>query len=337
MSLIRGTALQGFTGLVDDLDGDPRALLEQAHLNPMAIGDHDSFISYRSVIHVLELAAAATGAGDFGRRLAMRQGLEILGPLGVAARTAATVGDALGAIERYLAVYSPALAVSVGAVPGQRLATFTWQVVADRPPPHRQAAELGLGVSVRVFQLLAGPEFRPAAVQLRHQPLAEASDYEHYFDCRAEFSTPTYGFRFDQGVLVRRLAADSAVHDVVKDYLDTIAVPAEASTVDAVARMIRRMLPTGGLDLDLVAGQLAQHRRTLQRQLASQGTSFATLLDQVRRDDAERYLRETDMPLVQMAGMLGFSEQSALTRACHRWFGASPKAVRKSLRATAAD
>lgn len=333
MSLIRGTSLQGFVELVDELGGNPEHLLARAHLERGSVGDHESFVDYRSVVHVLEAAATATGAGDFGRRLAQRQGLEILGPLGVAARTAATAGDALGAIERYLSVYSPALAVSVDAAPGQRLASFAWQVVADRPPPHRQAAELGLGVSVRVFRLLAGTDFRPVSLQLRHRPLTDPTDYEAYFGCRVEFEADGYGFRFDQRVLSRQLAVDSAVHEVVQEYLSSIAIAAETSTTDAVVRLIRRMLPTGSLDLDLVAGQLAQHRRTLQRQLAQQGTSFGALVDQVRRDDAERYLRETNMPFIQMAGILGFSEQSAFTRACHRWFGAPPKAVRVRLRA----
>ena len=113
MSLIRGTSLLGFVELVDELGADPDELLARAHLTRDAVADHDTFISYRSVVAVLEAAAQATGAGDFGRRLGARQGLEILGPLGVAARTAPTVGEALRAIENYMAVYSPALAIGV--------------------------------------------------------------------------------------------------------------------------------------------------------------------------------------------------------------------------------
>ena len=331
MSLIRGTALQGFVELVREYRGDPEVLLDFAHLRPEAIGDHDSFVSYRSVVAVLEAAAAATGAAGFGRQLATRQGLEILGPLGIAARTAPTVGAALHSIEQYLSIYSPALAVAVRPVPGRPLAAFDWRLHAVHPPPHRQAAELGLGVSIRVFRLLAGNDFRPTTVLLRHEPLTDAADYADYFGCRVEFSAPAYAFRFPHDILDRPLGADSAVHDVVQQYLSTIAVPTETSTTDTVVRLIRRMLPTGALDLDLVASHLAQNRRTLQRQLAAQGTTFADLVDQVRQEEAERYLRDTDMPLGQLAGILGFSEQSALSRACRRWFGDSPRAVRTKL------
>ncbi|WP_170124602.1 AraC family transcriptional regulator [Nocardioides silvaticus] len=328
MSLIRGTSLQGFSELVVELGGDPEALLRDAHLPPAAIGDHDSFVSYRGVVTVLEAAAAATGAEDFGRRLALRQGLDILGPLGVAARTAASVGAALAAIEQYMAVYSPAIAVRVAAPPDERLAHFEWRIVADRPPPHRQSAELALGVSVRVFRLLAGDDFRPVTVQLRHEQPTVATAHGDYFGCPVRFGEPGYGFSFHRTTLERPLSSDSSVHAVVRDYLGSIAPPAEAGT-EPVVRLIRRMLATGGPDLRLVADQLALHPRTLQRQLSGRGTSFATLVDEVRREEAERYLRETAMPLSQLAGVLGFSEQSALSRASRRWFGTSPTEVRR--------
>lgn len=330
MTLIRGTSLQGYTALATELGADPVALLAAVHLAPEVVGDHDTFISYRSVTAVLEATAAVTGHGDFGRRLGARQGLEILGPLGVAARTAPTVGAALQAIDQFMAIYSPAITVTVHPPEADGLAQFEWRLVVPRPPAHRQAAELALGVSLRVFQLLAGADFHPTSVQLRHPLLTPDADYRRDFGCRVEPGADRYGFRFRAEVLARRLDADSAVHAVVRDYLDTIAVETGAGTTDAVARLVRRMLPTGGLGLELVAEQLAQHPRTLQRQLAARGTTFAGIVDAVRREEAERYLRDTDMPFGQLSGNLGFSEQSVLSRACRRWFGMSPREVRRS-------
>jgi AraC-like DNA-binding protein len=243
------------------------------------------------------------------------------------------VGSALAAIEQYFAFYSPALGISVAADPTDSLATFEWRIVAERPPTHRQAAELALGVSCRVFKLLAGDDFLPASVQLRHAPLADRADYVAYFGCPVEFSASTYGFRFPAVILARSLEADGAVSAMVHEYLTSIMMPTGSTTMDAVMTLIRRLLPTGTLDLAVVAEQLSQHRRTLQRQLAAEGTTFAELVDRVRRDEAERYLRDTDMPLGQLAGVLAFSEQSALTRACRRWFGQSPTDVRRTARA----
>jgi hypothetical protein len=97
MSTVRGTALQGYRELVAELGVDPDALLRAAGISPEAVGDPDAFIALRAGVEAVEAAAAVTGSLDFGRRLAERQGIEILGPVGVAART---VNPAKGSSKR---------------------------------------------------------------------------------------------------------------------------------------------------------------------------------------------------------------------------------------------
>src|SRR5262245_16705324 len=109
MSVVRGTALSGYPRLVAERGGDPAELLRAAGIRLEDVGEYEVFVPYRSVIVAVETAAAATSTPDFGRRLGQRQGIEILGPLGVAARTAATVGDAFTIVETFLAAYSPAI------------------------------------------------------------------------------------------------------------------------------------------------------------------------------------------------------------------------------------
>ena len=66
-----------------------------------------------------------------------------------------------------------------------------------------------------------------------------------------------------------------------------------------------------------VADQLRLHPRTLQRRLAGEGVTFAALLDRERRAQAARLLTQPDLQLGQVAGLLGYSEQSAFNRAFH--------------------
>jgi AraC-like DNA-binding protein len=73
---------------------------------------------------------------------------------------------------------------------------------------------------------------------------------------------------------------------------------------------------------------MAIHPRTLQRRLEREGESFDRIRDRVRREKAEYYLRRTNAPLSQVAGIIGYSEQSILTRSCRRWFGLPPRKVR---------
>lgn len=333
MSLIRGTALQGFPELVAELGGDADRLLAAEDIPRDAVGNEDSFISYRRGAAVLELAAVRTGTPDFGRRLALRQGVEILGPVGVAVRTAPTVGAAFQALDQYLSVYSPAISASIDPQPGQRHARFEFRILLDRIGPHRQAEELALGVALQTFRLIVGPDFRPVAADLPHEPLTATKEYVRYFGCTVRFAQRPSGLVVRRSDLARPLASDGAVHAMVRDYLGTIASPARGDTAEAVRLMVRQMLPTGGLEIGLVAAQLGLHPRTLQRQLAARGTSFAGLLDDVRRAQLEHYLRDTEIPLGQLAGILGYSEQSVLSRSSRRWLGMSPSSYRRAARA----
>ena len=79
-----------------------------------------------------------------------------------------------------------------------------------------------------------------------------------------------------------------------------------------------------------VADLLALHPRTLQRHLAAENTTFEALREEARREAALHYLRETRIPLGQLADVLGFSEQSAMTRSCRRWFGMPPTEIRRA-------
>lgn len=94
MHLIRGSSLTGFTSLVTAYGGDPDAVLALANLDPDDLGHRDRFIPLRNAIAAVEDAATILNMADFGRQLAIRQNIDILGPVGVAARTAATVADA---------------------------------------------------------------------------------------------------------------------------------------------------------------------------------------------------------------------------------------------------
>ncbi len=109
MSVVRGTALVNYRRLVTQLGGDPARLLRAAGIRAADVGDYDAFLPFRGVLHAIESAATATATTDFGRRLAALQGIEVLGPVGVAARTAATVADALEIFGTYMAAYSPAI------------------------------------------------------------------------------------------------------------------------------------------------------------------------------------------------------------------------------------
>nr|WP_134428989.1 AraC family transcriptional regulator [Mycobacterium ulcerans] len=335
MSVIRGTALTGYPALVSELGADPEALLARAGVKRSDVGRFDAFITYLALIHAVESAAAVTKTPDFGRRLAERQGIEILGPVGVAARTSKSVAEALDTFEHYLAAYSPAIAATMSREPGGEASFLEFKILIAHPPAHPQTTELSLGVMLRVLRFLLGAGYAPTVVDLPHPALTPREDYLRYFAC-----TPRFGRTgADSGCRARTCSAplirDELAHRVVLEYLDTVIDRQRPTMASSIRELIRQLLPTGAATVPVIADQFRLHPKALRRRLAAEGTNFNAVVDDVRREVTERYLRDSDMTLTHLARQLGYAEQSVLSRSCQRWFGASPASLRAQWQRTA--
>ena len=84
-----------------------------------------------------------------------------------------------------------------------------------------------------------------------------------------------------------------------------------------------------------VAMALGISLRSLERHLADEGTSFRALRDEHLKSRLDGLLRNTDHSLAAIAERLGYSDESALSRATRRWHGCSAAAARKRIRAGA--
>ena len=88
-----------------------------------------------------------------------------------------------------------------------------------------------------------------------------------------------------------------------------------------VRAAIRSQLPQGKPEAALVAAKLRLSSRSLQRRLASQGTTYQRLLDEVRSALARAYLEDRRLAgnLTAVAVLLGYSHLPSFLRASRRW------------------
>ncbi|KAA8963995.1 AraC family transcriptional regulator [Mycobacterium sp.] len=334
MSVVRGTSLSNYPHFVSELGGDPDDLLRKAGIRPHDVGNYDVFLPLRAVLRAIESAAAATATADFGRRLARRQGIEIIGPVGVAARTAATLAHALAICGTFLSAYSPAIGISMTELDNREFLGL--EFLLEEVPPCPQSVELSLGVSLGMLRFLLGSDYTPVSVHLPHDPLTSVSDYAQYFGCKTYFAQRTTGFMLRNADLSRPLQRDDVTHNALVEYLKSIST-CKTALAESICSIVRQLLPTGRATLDIVADHCNLHPKTLQRRLADEGTTFAALVDQVRKETAGRYLRDTQISLSHLTREIGYAEQSVLSRSCQRWFGCSPSDYRKNRRPGPAD
>ncbi|MNL38224.1 HTH-type transcriptional regulator VirS [compost metagenome] len=143
--------------------------------------------------------------------------------------------------------------------------------------------------------------------------------------------TPRFNSPFDAWMFNTRLLsvplidADQALHRLIQQHLDALNGMEGNELPDYVQRLLRNLLPCGRATVEYIANVIKLSPRSLQRHLAQAGTSFQQILDQTRQAMTVRYLKESDLTLIQIAGILGYSDQSAFTRAFQRWYGVSPR------------
>lgn len=122
---------------------------------------------------------------------------------------------------------------------------------------------------------------------------------------------------------LREFLAGSPANLIVK-YRDT------SSVTDRIRRMLRKRLGGELPSLEEVGEALAVTPQTLRRRLRDEGRGFQQIKDELRRDAAIELLLHTQLPLLEVANRVGFSEASTFHRAFKQWTGVAPGEYRLS-------
>jgi AraC-like DNA-binding protein len=329
-NLIRTTTLLGYREVVHELHGDPDLFLARFGIPPGVEHHDDAFIPFDAYVRLLAATADELGCADFGLRLAQWEGRDILGPVAVIARNARTVLDGLLAIGRYLYIQSPALTLTF--VPQSATTStlvFGFELTEPGLSDVVQAYEICMGVAARIIQLLGGAAARLSTVSFMHEQQGSDDAYREAVKCPVRFRQPSCGFELSATLGAQPIeSADPEAGRLAAKYLESKYLPPTAPLSHRVARLAHHLLPTGQCTAEVIASELAMHPRTLQRHLASEGMRCQDVIDSERRTQAAKYLAKPGLQLGQIAGLLGYAEQSALNRSCRRWFGKTPRQYR---------
>ncbi|WP_228835292.1 AraC family transcriptional regulator [Nocardia abscessus] len=332
MSVIRSAGLRGFRATVAELGGDAEALAAACGLPVAALDADDLLVPDERVAGVLELAAHQLRCPDLGLRISQRQDLDMLGPLALAIRNSPSLADVLECSARYLFLHARSLSLTLEPDPyGDRgVIALRYGVQPGLPTPV-QGTDLGLAFVHRTIQRLVGDRYGLRSVELPYRPEAPVAGYEEFFGAAVRVERPFAALRVPSSLASRPLTGgDENLHRLAIAFLAEQSGGADAAITPKVRAAVRQLLGTSAPEIGAVARLLTVHPRTLQRRLAAERTSFAAILDEVRRDAARRYLTTTDMPMSQVASLIGLSEQATFTRCARRWWGTTPTALRRT-------
>ena len=100
-------------------------------------------------------------------------------------------------------------------------------------------------------------------------------------------------------------------------------------------RMLAELLAAGEANADAACRALKLSRRTLQRRLRAEKTSFLKILNEVRAVLAVKYLRDRRLKALEVAMLLGYSSISSFTTAFKSWYDMPPAEYREKYLAAA--
>jgi len=327
--LIKASSLQGFRRTAEELGGDADELLLRAGLKDPE-KDPDAWISYRSFLTLLDESSRGTDCPFFGLRLSRHQDIGILGTVGFVMQQAADLGAALKELARYFGHHNQGAIVSLKVQKG--IAHWSFSDKLEGKLPTRQEADLVAGIALNVTRLLWKPDWHPNALYLAHTPTEDISPYRRRFNCPVFFNWDSTLMTFDAAILDTPISqANQNLHRVLEEYLSNLKLAFPDDYCGQIRYLIKQAMSTGDCSIERVASFLAVNKRTLQRQLNTQDTSYKELLQEVRFDLAQQYLRQSSGSMTTLTDMLCYSDLSTFSNAFRNRFGMSPREWKKQL------
>jgi AraC-like DNA-binding protein len=297
----------------------------------------DSAIPARSYIGLLHAASLQLDDPFFGLRVGLTMKITSCVGYGLAMFACSDIRSAMIQVIRFESLAHDLGRTSFYERDG--IATLEWRTPWTGEPGAGQLLQMVTAMFHALAQLLIG---MPLPRRESFYPLPDPGnglreEILRQLNIDAVFDAVFAGGRFPS--LIMDLPVASAEQALLPDMtrmLDQRLAArqreiSEPPIVQAVYECISRQLKHDRTQAADVAKALGFSVRTLQRRLADADVKFSDVLDNVRREHLQGYLRENALSLTEIAFLLGYSDQSSFNRAFRDWFGTSPSAYRRQL------
>jgi AraC-like DNA-binding protein len=320
--------------ILRSLGADPAEVLAEVGVELDLFDDPGNLISFEERGRLLAHCANRTSCPHFGLLVGQRSDLDALGLVGLLARYSPTAGSALQSLTRYLYHHvRGALAVLKTEVPG--IAVMEYQIRQGGAPGNRQVGDGAVAVIVNILRELCGDDWEPAELRFAHRKPVNLAPYHRFFRAPLRFDAGEYSVVFPAAWLDQPVAGSSSqLLFLLQQEIEKLDAKQTKDLTEQVRSLLRTTLLTGHGSADQIAGFLSMHRRTLTRRLKARGTSFRDLVGEVSLEISRQLLEDSDMEIIEIASLLGYSNASAFTRAFRRWSSTTPAIWRTRARRT---
>lgn len=276
--------------------------------------------------NALELSRDSQLGLKFGSRISIAS----QGIFGYALMTSATIGDALKLLVRYNRVILPSIGIELQPHESE---LELWVKAAHLPQAlQRFYTEVLYAAIINSGSILLGRQTAIINLQLGYAAPTDLQLYHEIFGPEVRFNAVRSAMFFEYASLDSAISTSNPVaRDIFRRECDRLI--SRDSDGGMVSERVQQILLQAGSEFPTsarVAAQLHMSESTLQRRLAKEGNRYQQLLDQVRYRLATEYLHGTNLPVAEIASLLGFSDAANFRRSFKRWSATTPSALRKA-------
>jgi len=189
---------------------------------------------------------------------------------------------------------------------------------------------LSIAQYYELLTALLGSELHPSAVHFIHKAPADDRAYRHLFKSPVYFEQAFNGLIFPEHYLQIPIPSyDPDLLVQIEKHIRELERRKYVDNINSDTRsFIHKTLGTSMCTLRSAATYLSVHPKALQRELKANDLTFKMILAETRQEIAEYYLEHSDMSLIQLSGLLGYSCPTAFSRAFKKQYKVSPKQYR---------
>lgn len=316
-------------------NADPEALFRQAGLD-IAELKGDNYYDWVKLCDFFNLVVKTLDDPSLGIKYAYDVPKDFLaaGPMLILAALVPTIRDFFDLSSEYQKLHLNGL--SYHYTENKETNEVACEVrVHPLSPPCSQITEHVLAVMILMMRHHIG-EGRFLRLSFQHKAPADLSWHEKTFQCPIEFNADKTIAYMPLEFLDHKLGGRlKKLQPIVKAYLNR-KINKNPLFETSIAHTIECLLPSiFGLrksSLIDVAKILGISSKKLQRLLSEEGVTYSAVLNNVRKNMANRMLFESDIGISHLADLLDYASTEAFNTACKRWFGTSPRQHRKQSR-----
>lgn len=302
--------------------------MKSLSIEPNLLNDPQGYIPTIAIADFLTHVAEKHHCPDLGLLIAKHRPKTSFGILTHLILACPDVGTALRKGHKHIRLMSESTIWELTTQSG-----FAQITRKDRYPFGKDLTQMHMLSIAQYFELLTallGNEWHPSAVHFVHKAPEDDHAYRQLFKSPVYFEQTFDGLIFPEHYLQTPITShDSYLLKNIEQHITELESRKYADNlcIDTQS-FVHKTLGTTRCTLRSAATYLDVHPKALQRELKVNNLTFKMILAETRQEIAEYYLEHSDMSLIQLSGLLGYSCPTAFSRAFKKQYKISPKKYR---------